>query len=292
MSVGKKRKDDYQFGKNQFGKNNPMFGKHHSEETRKKIRDSMPDNSGGNNPMFGKHHSEETKKKMSEVHSNPSEGTRKKMSIAKIGNKYCLGNKLTDEAKKKISEATRGQNHPLFGKKHTEQTKEKIGNTNRGKIRSDETKKKIGNASRGRPSWNLGKKTPKEVREKMSRTTKNQWQNPKFAEKMLKAFDIKPTKPETQMNNLLQELFPREYKYVGDGEFWIAGKNPDFINVNSKKKIIEVYGEYWHRNDNPKDRIDLFEPYGYQTLIIWEDDLREDIGFVRQKVKEFHNLKH
>ena len=42
-----------------------MNGKHHSEETRKKMSES---NKGENNPMFGKHHSAETRKKMSEAH--------------------------------------------------------------------------------------------------------------------------------------------------------------------------------------------------------------------------------
>ena len=48
------------FGKR--GEKHPMFGKHHSEEARKKISLS---HSGENNPMFGKHHSEETRKKLS-----------------------------------------------------------------------------------------------------------------------------------------------------------------------------------------------------------------------------------
>lgn len=42
------------------GENNPMYGKHHSEETLIKMR-------GENNSMYGKHHSDETKHKMSEA---------------------------------------------------------------------------------------------------------------------------------------------------------------------------------------------------------------------------------
>lgn len=44
--------------------NKNMKGKHHSEEARKKISDSMK---GERNPMKGKHLSEETKQKMAET---------------------------------------------------------------------------------------------------------------------------------------------------------------------------------------------------------------------------------
>ncbi len=44
------------------GKNHPMYGKKHSDETRKKISKML---SGKNNPMYGKHHSNEVKTKIS-----------------------------------------------------------------------------------------------------------------------------------------------------------------------------------------------------------------------------------
>jgi hypothetical protein len=34
-----------------------------------------------------------------------------------------------------------------------------------------------------------------------------------------------------------------------------------------------LFGDYWHRNDNPQNRIDIFKPYGYSTLVIWEHEL-------------------
>ena len=47
------------------GENNPLYGKHHSDETRKKLSELTK---GENHPMYGKHRSEETRKKMSESH--------------------------------------------------------------------------------------------------------------------------------------------------------------------------------------------------------------------------------
>ena len=45
------------------GENHHFFGKHHTEETKKKISEAQK---GENNHMYGKHHTEEAKKKMSE----------------------------------------------------------------------------------------------------------------------------------------------------------------------------------------------------------------------------------
>ena len=52
------------------GENNPMFGKHFSEEHKYKLSQSNKgkhNNSGENNPFYGKHHSEETKQKMKDA---------------------------------------------------------------------------------------------------------------------------------------------------------------------------------------------------------------------------------
>lgn len=52
------------------GKNHPMFGKHITEEHRKRLRDGYIEKcSGKNNPWYGKHLSEETKNKISETTS-------------------------------------------------------------------------------------------------------------------------------------------------------------------------------------------------------------------------------
>lgn len=56
---------------------NSMYGRHHSEETKEKMRQKV----------LGKHHSEETRKKISEANKgrHPSEETRKKMSESRKG---------------------------------------------------------------------------------------------------------------------------------------------------------------------------------------------------------------
>lgn len=50
-------------GENLSGEDNPFYGKHHSEETKKILSDKHKNiYDGENNPMYGKHHTEETKK--------------------------------------------------------------------------------------------------------------------------------------------------------------------------------------------------------------------------------------
>ena len=48
------------------GEKNHMYGKHHSEEAKKKISDNHADFRGEKHPLFGKHHTEGSKKKMAE----------------------------------------------------------------------------------------------------------------------------------------------------------------------------------------------------------------------------------
>jgi len=75
------------------------------------------------------------------------------------------------------------------------------------------------------------------------------------------------------------------YRYVGGGEVIIGGMNPDFININGAKQVIEIYGEYWHHDDGSL-RIQKFAEAGYECLIIWESEFK-DTEKMLQKVKGF-----
>lgn len=125
----------------------------------------------------------------------------------------------------------------------------------------------------------------KETRKKISKTTKGRPVNREALLKSFKTLHSKPTMPERKLLYLIeQNKLP--FKFCGLGDVIIADKFPDFININGKKQLIEVYGDYWHRNDNPQDRIDLFKQYGFDTLIIWEHELKDE-DTVLIKVKEF-----
>lgn len=102
---------------------------------------------------------------------------------------------------------------------------------------------------------------------------------------------IKPNKPETFLIELLKNLGLTNYKYVGDGSFWIERFNPDFIHDDGQKKIIEFFGQYWHSrpdyNERDKRRLKTYKKYGYKTLIISEKHLT-DLDKLTLKLKSFN----
>ncbi len=110
----------------------------HSEETKTKIRESMPDNSGINNPNYGKLVSEETRRLMHEL---------------KVGeNNPFFGKTHTQDALKKQSEIKLGAKNPMFGKTgelchnfgriHTEEQRRKQGLAQIGLKQTEEAQEK------------------------------------------------------------------------------------------------------------------------------------------------------
>ena len=87
--------------------------------------------------------------------------------------------------------------------------------------------------------------------------------------------NLKPTVPERKLFEILNAIYPNEYRYTGNWEIIIGRMCPDFTNVNGRKEVIELYGDYWHRGENPQTRIDKFAEFGFKCLIIWQYELKE-----------------
>lgn len=107
--------------------------------------------SGKYNGFYGKHHSDEAKKKISEANTGDKNGSktpeaRLKISSSKLGKKR---EEFSDEWKQNLSKAVTGENNGMWGKIHSEQSKQKQREKAIGRKQSEETVKKKADAVRG-----------------------------------------------------------------------------------------------------------------------------------------------
>ena len=84
---------------------------------------------GENAPMFGKSHSEETKRKMSEIRKGVKHTKNHRKNISKA----LMGKSRPEEVKQKISN-TRKMRNIGIGKKHSEKTKIKMSEIGKGMV--------------------------------------------------------------------------------------------------------------------------------------------------------------
>lgn len=124
----------------QRGDNHYMYGKHRSEESKKKQSESLKGKYvGEKNPMYGKtpwnkgiHCTDEQKKNISEKNKgrHPTEEQRKKQSEAQKGRKF------TEDHKRKISESRKGEKNPYYGKHLSEEHRMNISKSHMGEKNS------------------------------------------------------------------------------------------------------------------------------------------------------------
>lgn len=87
------------------------------------------------------------------------------------------------------------------------------------------------------------------------------------------------TKPERTVNLLLRFMFGagNPYTYTGNRTKWIRmpdgkQKNPDFT-CEPGRKVIEVFGDYWHRGEDPDRLVRMYAAVGWECLVIWESEV-------------------
>jgi hypothetical protein len=193
--------------------------------------------------------------------------TRAKMSEARKGRKPSLKNRLA------VSKYNKGLKHPSWRCLKNAQSR-------KGKKLSLEHRQNIGKG-------HLGKKHSEETKCKLSQAMKGRQMSEVWLKKIYKGLSVKPNYSEKIIDGMLQKLFPGEYKFVGDWQVWIGGKNPDFINVNGQKKIVEFFGHRWHKPEDEEIRKAHFKQYGFDTLIIWGNELK-NVEILKEKLRSFH----
>lgn len=198
-------------------------------------------------------------------------------------NKSTLGKKNTEEHKQKISESAKGRVSPMKGKCQTEESRRRMSDSQKGLKKPKRTIEHCNNLSK----VNKGNS-------KLIKSQKDYWDSIPIdrKEKHLKNIilnnKIKPNRKEQILQNIINSMFfENQFQINILGGYLIGGKIPDFIDpINNK--IIELYGDYWHKGQDPNDRINYFKNYGYDTLIIWEHELK-DIKNVKNKLWGFIN---
>lgn len=87
-----------------------------------------------------------------------------------------------------------------------------------------------------------------------------------------------PTNPEKKLMNFINIACPNQYEYVGTNKVTFKTESgnikPDFLH-KERNKVIEMFGDYWHRGEDSQDRVNKFAQIGFDCLVIWEHELKE-----------------
>ncbi|MFA5300154.1 MAG: NUMOD3 domain-containing DNA-binding protein [Lutibacter sp.] len=241
------------------------------------------------------------------------------------------GSKQTPEAKKKMSEAKKGIYVPWNkGMKMLDEYIQKNRQGHIGLVQTDETKLKRSNALKGKKKPNRkpfdedykkwmseqrkGKKKSEEWKQKMRvlwsipenkqkliDVGKKHWEDPEYCDMILKSIylgmKVHPNKPETIIGNLLDEMYPDEWEFVGDFKIKYERKCPDFKH-KVKNLVIEHFGIYPHGDliedkldekyvNTEQGRIEFFAKHNLKTLIIWDVELYNQLEIVKWRIKKF-----
>ena len=177
---------------------------------------------------------------------------------------------------KQSAAAPRGENHWAYGKQYSAEERANLS----AKLK--------------------GRSILPRVREIQRQSALRQWQNPEWRSATVAAVRKAngaregQTGLERSMTTLLTKMYPDEWRYTGDGDVIVGGKNPDFVHVK-RQLIIETFGDYWHSKAvrgvpeevEEKSRIDHFAKHGYRCLVVWEHEMQRNVPSVEDRIRRF-----
>jgi len=145
--------------------------------------------------------------------------------------------------------------------------------------------------------------------DKVKRAHRKRWRDPELRKLMLpglrkaqhaaRAIQSK-SGAEEHLEYLLEEWLKDEWLFVGNKSFVLDNLCPDFVNVNGKKKLIDLLGCYWHgcpecgfegvgnavRAHELDERSERFKKFGYEIIYVWEHELKDE-SKLREKIVEY-----
>lgn len=226
------------------GERNGMFGKHLSEEHRKKISDRLK---GENSPLYGKPLSEETKRKLSESHKGKYDGEKNPMygknAWEIFEQKY--GHDAFLEKKREYSEKFKGENNPFFGKHHTEETKKKLSEMLKN---SEKHKKRCASIEYRRHLSESLKKSEKLKKsrnsEEYKKKKREQWERDfKEGRRPRASYNPKACKV---FNYIMERDSIHIQHALNGGEFLVEGLGYWLDGYDKKNNVAYEYDEKWH----------------------------------------------
>jgi LmbE family N-acetylglucosaminyl deacetylase len=211
--------------------------------------------------------------------------------------------KYTDKRRKEQSERNRrlGIKPPTWNKGKTKETDDRIKRNGESISRSATGNPKFSrkgkeNAMFGKGDLLKGKKNGMFGKGNLLRGDKNGMFGKKHSKEALRKILEGLKKASKQSPNNLEQMMIRHFErgwlkelgieFVGNRKFWVGDKNPDFI-VKGTRKLIEIYGNYWHTKEEEKERVKYFEDRGYQCLVLWENEIYDSWNMVVEKFWKF-----
>ncbi len=186
-----------------------------------------------------------------------------------------------------------------LGKRRSSESIEKQRQARKGRKDDPEVVKKRADAIRGRPrpqevcekirQSKIGKKQSPEFCQHCRENQKRLWKDPEYVKLQMSSRKVRQNKAEKLLETLINQV-TSGFQFTGDGKKIVCGKCPDFIN-DEKHLIIELFGDYWHKPEEASVRVELFRVVGYQTLVIWEHELK-DVDATLSHIEKFIQKGH
>lgn len=275
-------------------------GKKHKKRTRtdmSKLRKAQVKEGVGVPPSrAGTKHSEEAKRKNAEAHrglvpwnkgKRPSDETRKKQSEAAKRR-----TRTPEFEAMRIAALRKAKAGTTLSERHRKILSKRMKENNPAdREYSEEEREQRRQRMLGANNHNYGRPMPEETRQKMIASKKA------FFEKMTGEkrsawmkhwhnWQKRPTSIEQWLIDAAEDrLLP--LRYVGNGKYWVAGLNPDFVSTDGSNRIVEMFGDYWHKGQNENHRIARFKEVGYECLVVWEKELRKNPIHALERVLTF-----
>lgn len=248
------------------GERHPFYGKKRTEVSRTKqsfTRKRLFAEGKLIGSMKGKHHSEETKRKISIAKTN-----KPNQKLSETRKRLFAEGKIVPWNKGKPY--LQKENHPLWNIERSSYIRKKISEGLKEYYKHKQGKTIPWNAGKRLP-----KEMKEKIGLKSKQLWQNPEYREKVIKNSLKGLLKRPTSLEKRMINLIK-IHKLSFAYCGDGTFLIGYKNPDFVETTGKPLCIEVANRVHHQGNWEIERVNHFKKYGWSCLVIWWDEIFSD----------------